>query len=182
MTVPAPQVLQTIAGILLLVAGRKLFWFLVGVSGFLAGLGLAEFLVPHMGSGSMGSGPLSVVIPVLGGVIGILMALLLQRLAVAVGGFFAGGYLAMLVVAYYHFEAQALFAYVIGGVAGTIFLTLVFDWALILLSALIGAALMVPWLASSSSERIPIFLVLSAAGIIIQWKLLKPAQLKAYEG
>src|SRR6266487_3912892 len=77
------------AGILLLILGRRLFWLFVGLIGFWAGMVIGERLFPHQ------AGLLQLLVPLLCGFAGILLAIFLQRLAIAVGGFLSGGYLAL---------------------------------------------------------------------------------------
>ena len=71
-------------GILVLILGRRLFWLFVAVAGVVVGFNLAEQVV------SIEAAWLLLAIGVVGGIIGALLAVFAQRLAVAVEG---GGYL-----------------------------------------------------------------------------------------
>ena len=84
-TVP---VVGALIGIVILFFGRKLFWLCVAAVGFLAGIELAPHLVTEP------SPLLQLGVALVLGLLGTLLALLLQKIAIAVVGFLAGGKLA----------------------------------------------------------------------------------------
>jgi len=133
----AIDLIPLLVGAVLLLAGRNLYWFFVGVTGFLAGFALA--------SQYLTSQPAWMVffIALLAGVFGSLLAVALQRLAVAIGGFLAGGYLALAFLNLFGWEAGGLtwLAFLLGGIIAAALVAAAFDWAIILLSSLIGATL-----------------------------------------
>jgi uncharacterized membrane protein len=77
-----------VAGALLLIAGRRLFWLFVGLVGFFAGLRFAPLFLSgrpeHM----------SWLVAILFGVLGMFLAIVLQRFTVVLAGFLAGGFAA----------------------------------------------------------------------------------------
>ncbi len=75
-----------ILGIILLLFGRTLFWLFVAGTGFLLGVEVASVLLPDQPEWLRFLA--AIIAGVLGGVVGIVA----QRLAFALGGFFAGGY------------------------------------------------------------------------------------------
>src|SRR5438093_9533694 len=75
-------------GIVILFFGRKLFWLCVAAVGFVAGVELAPHLVTDP------SPFLQLTIAITLGLIGALLALFLQKIAIAIFGFLAGGKLA----------------------------------------------------------------------------------------
>ncbi|HEV8629392.1 MAG TPA: hypothetical protein VGV61_03675, partial [Thermoanaerobaculia bacterium] len=83
---------MVVVGLALLVAGRKLFWLAVGALGFVAGYQAME----QWGRGLPPAATLVVAVAV--GVIGLLLALVVQRVAVALAGFFLGVVLATLLL------------------------------------------------------------------------------------
>jgi hypothetical protein len=105
--------------------------------GFLAGLVYA----PQLFQGQPGW--VLLLIAVLAGVVGALLAVALQRIAVALAGFLIGGYLlnALLTATGVDPGGLAWLTFVVGGLAVALLVTGLFDWALILLSALTGATL-----------------------------------------
>jgi hypothetical protein len=163
------EIFLIILGVVLLALGRRLFWLFVGVVGFVAGLNLASELLVEQ--------PFWVILLValLAGLIGSLLAVFLQRLMIAVAGFLAAGYVLVSLLGYFGLELGALtwLPFLIGGVCGAILASLVFDWALIILSALSGATLMVQGLAATVPGFEPslngfLILILFLVGIAIQ--------------
>ena len=75
--------------------------------------------------------------------LGALLALFLQKVAIAVLGFLAGGKLAAGIAAsfFVHYAQYSTIIFVIGGIIGAILLLAVFGWALIVVSSFIGADL-----------------------------------------
>ncbi|HYF36886.1 MAG TPA: hypothetical protein VD994_16435, partial [Prosthecobacter sp.] len=78
-----------VIGLLLVFFGRNLFWIFVAGMGFLAGLQLAPTLVPNQ------PGWIILLIGIGLGLVGALLSIFLQRLAVALAGGYAGGLLAL---------------------------------------------------------------------------------------
>src|SRR6185503_10713713 len=86
------RVVLALVGVALLVAGRRLFWLAVGALGFIAGYQAME----RWGTGLPHSAALVVAVAV--GVVGLVLAIFVQRVAVALAGFFLGVVLASLVL------------------------------------------------------------------------------------
>src|SRR5438105_6915430 len=124
-------------GIVILFFGRKLFWLCVAAVGFLAGIELAPHLVNEP------SALLQLTVAIVLGLIGALLALFLQKIAIAVVGFLAGGKLAGAIAAafFVHHAEYSTIVFVVGGILGAVLILVVFDWALIVVSSLIGAHL-----------------------------------------
>jgi hypothetical protein len=155
-----------VLGAMMLVLGRKLFWLFVGVIGFAAGLQASQFYFgfqPYWILWTMG---------LIGGIIGALLALFFQHVAIVVGGFAAGATLALHLTAMLGQNGGFLIA-LIGGVVGAVALYLLFDWALIILSSLIGGTFIIQALGWRSVYAPVLFLViLVAVGVMIQTRLL----------
>jgi histidinol-phosphate aminotransferase len=79
--------LNLLVGLILLAAGRRLFWLAVAAAGFLFGLGLAGAWLEAQ------SGGLAFLLALGVGLLGALVALFLQRIAIGVAGFLIGSYL-----------------------------------------------------------------------------------------
>src|SRR5262245_3108518 len=133
----------TIVGVLIGVAilffGRKLFWLCVAAVGFAVGVQIAPLLVNESSS------VLALVIALVLGGLGALLALFLQKVAIALLGFLAGGKLAMAIAAafFVHYAQYSLIIFVVGGILGAILLLVMFGWALIVVSSFVGAYLIV---------------------------------------
>src|SRR2546423_13184371 len=81
-------ILSVVIGAVVLLFGRKLFWLCVAAIGFAAGVTLALHLVNEP------TPLLQFTFAILLGFIGALLALFLQKLAIRLAGFLAGGPLA----------------------------------------------------------------------------------------
>jgi hypothetical protein len=131
--------LRLFLGAMLMIQGRKLYWLFVGGIGFFTTLTLLD---PAYSGMSLQAARIIAVIVAL---IGALMAIFLQRLAIFVGGFLGGGYL--LIIAFELFGAQLgglnFFFFLIGGIVGALIVSSAFDGALIFFSSVLGAAMVV---------------------------------------
>ncbi|MEJ2640848.1 MAG: hypothetical protein P8010_14850 [Desulfosarcinaceae bacterium] len=155
-----------VVGVLLLTFGWKLFWMFVGVVGFVAGLQAAQLLLGPQPFWMLWAAGLFC------GIIGAVLALFFQHLAVAIGGFIAGAILASQLVMMGGYPSNGWIV-LIGGVIGAVALVLLFDWALVALSSMAGAALVVNAIVGQSFPyALWLFLVVTAAGVIFQSRLL----------
>jgi len=160
-----------LVGAAILLLGRKLFWLFVAAVGFAAGAELAPQIIHH---------PAAVVILVIAlalGLLGALLAVLLQAFAVGASGFLAGGWLATRLYAYFAGHVRSVeILFLIGGILGAILFLALFDWALILFSSVLGARLITPAIALAQTSRTILFVVLIVVGIIVQSSMLSPAR------
>jgi hypothetical protein len=157
-------VLGLVAGALLLIAGRRLFWLFVGLVGFFAGLRF----VPTLFSGQPEW--MQWLVAALFGLAGMFLAIVMQRFAVALAGFLVGGFLAADLFGAHIFEpglAEVLI-FVVGGIVVAAFSLWLFEGALIVLSSLVGAGLIVDALDISPGTSNLALLGLTVLGIAIQ--------------
>jgi hypothetical protein len=157
-------IFSVLIGVVVLFFGRKLFWLCVAAIGFAAGVELAPRLVQEP------SVLLSLTIALLLGIIGALLALFLQKIAIAVLGFLAGGKLAGAIAAafFVHYAQHSTIIFLIGGIIGAILLLVLFDWALVVVSALIGAHLIQSVITLPQSGLTIVFIGLAVIGILVQ--------------
>src|SRR5258708_1587586 len=118
-------ILSVMIGAVVLLFGRKLFWLCVAAIGFAAGVTLASHLV------SEPTPLLQLTFAILLGFIGALLALFLQKLAIGLAGFLAGGRLAVGLVATFMAQYTSYYwlTFIIGGLIGPLFLLLFFSFA-----------------------------------------------------
>lgn len=157
-------VLQVVIGIAMLLLGRRLYWLFVGGAGFALGMSLAtRFLQGQPES-------VVLVIALAAGLVGVLLALFLRKLAIALSGFAAGGYVAMSIAGLLPAPPVWLIvlSFVLGGIVGALLTTALFDWALIVLSSLTGAALIAQVIPLRPSLVLLAFAILLAVGIVVQ--------------
>lgn len=162
------SILRVLIGFILVLMGRKLYWLFVAVVGFIVGFVLAEILFPQ------GSTWLLILLGLAVGSICALLAVFVNRLAIALVGFFGGGFLAIQLLAALGINGENFHwvPFLIGGIIGTILAALLFDWALIIFSSLVGA-----FLISSIWEITPTWaniltLLIFLIGVVIQAGLL----------
>ena len=161
---------RILMGIGLLLFGRQLFWLFASLIGFLLGL---DWIAPMLPSYPSWVGLL---IAVSIGVAGALLVVLWQWVAVGVAGFLAGGYLAghILQATGIGMGTVPWGLFVLGGLVGSLLMIAVFDWALIILSSLSGATVIVQALALERLSTMVIFVGLVAVGIMVQARLWRP--------
>ncbi|MGZ9167116.1 MAG: hypothetical protein ACXW4U_18250, partial [Anaerolineales bacterium] len=99
----------------------------------------------------------------------------LQRMAIAIAGFLAGGYILTALAGMLGLDAGVFvwIVYVVGGIIGVILISLLFDWALITLSSLAGASLVVQSLFPQNATGGLIFIILFIIGMLIQGSVLR---------
>jgi hypothetical protein len=161
------KAIYILIGIGMLMLGRRLFWLFVGSVGFIAGFTYAqEFL-------AIQSTLVTVLIAIMAGVVGALVSIFMQGFAIGVAGFLAGTYILYVILSFFGLQANdALWlVYIIGGAAGTVCMFMIFDWALIVISSLAGAAFIVDTIQLNVSLEVIIFIVLVIAGIVFQARL-----------
>jgi hypothetical protein len=163
-------------GIMLLLFGRRAFWIFVAIVGFTAGLTFATMFMPGQ------SELVILLIAIVAGIIGAFLAIMLEGLAILIAGFLAGGYLATaLAVSLGMASASGNWViYIIGGIIGLILVAAIFDWAIIILSVLLGTEIIMTFLRSSVSAYYwLVFLGLVVVGIVVQagiWHRRYPVQ------
>jgi hypothetical protein len=161
---PAGPAIAIALGIVLVLAGRRLFWLAVGVGGFVAGLLVADRLL------RLDPWWVKFVVALLAGLFGALVAVFLQRLVVALGGFVAGGWLAIEVwrLAGQDTGGLAWVFFFLGGIAGAILAALLFELALMAVSSLLGAVLIVDAARVGQPAALILVALIAAAGTLIQ--------------
>jgi hypothetical protein len=162
--------LRILMGIALLVVGRRLFWLFVGLIGFVTGIHVAA----HFFSGQ--SEWMVLAIALTAGVLGALIALFLQWLAIGLAGFSAGAYIiaSLLHVSGWGTSGIGWIFIFVGGILGMLLIIVLFDWALIILSSLAGAALITETAHLNWGVAAVLFIALVIAGMVIQSHLMKP--------
>jgi Domain of unknown function (DUF4203) len=159
-------------GLILLVLGLKLFWLFVAIAGFLFGMQFGDLILPDQAHW------IRLLIALGAGFLGALLAVLAQRVAFALAGFYGGSYLALILAQSFGAGGSSILLFVVAGVIGAVIATLIMDWAIIVISSLVGAGAMVEALALGQSIRIIVFMVLVVAGILVQARLLPQSKRK----
>lgn len=151
-----------LVGAAMLLLGRRLFWIFVGGTGFVLGAlvsarllnGRADWVFLAVAAG--------------GGLLGALIAIRAQKLAVGLAGFLAAGYLAHLVTLQFTPDPAAWIGFAVGGVLGSLLLLALFDWTLAALSSLLGAALIAQYVPWPNPLPFVVFVFLLGVGMAVQ--------------
>ncbi len=152
--------------VVLLLAGRRLFWVFVGALGFGVGFLLAWNHLPIQDEW------LALGAAILAGSFGALVSVFLQKAAVVLVGFVVGALAAWTVMSALGVQSQL---WLIGGTVAACFLFVllsvkVFDLALMIVSSLAGARLLLEaghW--GPPFDGLIAFAVLTGAGVALQW-------------
>lgn len=165
------NVLTLAAGLALLTLGRKLYWVFVAALGFLAAMALANEML------EVEAEWLLLAIGVLAGGLGAVLAITLQRVAIGVGGFLAGGYLLLSALQLLGLDpgAQAWQPFLIGGIVGAVVVFPIFEWALILISSVVGALVVARSFELEGIMALAAFAAALVLGVTIQSALRRRA-------
>ena len=163
------DIIYLIFGIMLLMLGRKLFWLFSGVIAFVFGMEFIPLILSNQ------SQHIILIMALVLAIIAIILAFVVQKVGLAIAGFIAGGYVAMSIVNELGFNIPWLpwLLFVAGGIIGAIFIVILFDWALIILSSLSGAFLIIQTTGFSLPLTKVLFLFLVGVGILTQATLTK---------
>jgi hypothetical protein len=165
--------LEIVLGGVLLVLGRKLFWLFVAGVGFAVGMFITPLLLPDAPQG------VTLAAAVALAVLGAVLAITMQKIAIGLVGFIAGGMIALWLLRTLGLDLGSIqwLVFIGGGILGALLLATLFDWGLILLSSLVGANLVlsgVGGLIALPEDFLPIiFLVVFGLGVLIQARLMK---------
>ncbi len=151
-------------GALLLLWGKRLYWLALGVLGFMVGQWLAQDVL------ALGRQDLELAISIVLSILGAVLAIFAQKIAIRLGGFLAGGALAFWIATPYQAElGPALWVtLIIGAVIGMVLAMFLFSAALILVSSLVGAQLIAHHVFSGPPREIWAFLILFGLGVLVQ--------------
>ncbi len=152
---------MAVGGIILLM-GKRLFWFFVMVAGFFLGMEVVgDLLIGYPGWVVWVSAAFA-------GLAGALLAVFFQRVAFVIAGLYGGGYLAIVLVHSFGWPLSDTAVFIAGGIIGTIFAAVAMDWAIIVLSSLAGSSIVVAALGLQPMQGLLAGVGLTGAGIIVQ--------------
>jgi hypothetical protein len=173
---PVTPLATLLAGIALLFFGRRLFWLFVGVIGFMAGWHFA------LGGWHQTAAGGRLLLAVLAGLLGVVLALALQKVAIALAGFAVGAYLIadLLNWPLGALHPGQLLVVVIAGIVAAVVALMLFDLALVVLSSLTGARLILDAFPLHIGHEMHLLalVVLAVIGIAVQWRWVSQASLR----
>ena len=162
-------IVNFLIGLAVLLFGRKLFWLFVAVAGFILGATITPSLLP-------GQPDWVVLLIALGlGIVGAILAVVVQQIAVAIAGFIFGGYALLAILAAIGVDSGQWYwlIFIVGGIIGAVLVLALFDPALIGLSAFVGANLLTTLFNPTPPLNLVLFVVLFIVGVVFQAGLLR---------
>jgi len=162
------SVVGILVGLVLLGYGRRLYWAFVAGVGFLTGLTLGPRLLPGQPEWMI------LTVALVLALAGAVLAVVAKKLVVALLGVFAGGGIGLLLLRQQGItgDLPTWVVFLVGGILGWVFVRTLFEWALILLSSLAGAGLIVAGVGGrvALSPGLAFLLVIAVAliGIVVQ--------------
>ncbi len=173
--------LSLVVGLLLLLVGRKAFWFFLG----LAGAAVAIAFVPRYVTGL--DQQTLLIVSIVAGVLGGVLAFALSKAVVWVGGLVGGGYCG--VILWQMLVPGSGFPWVaaaVGGILGMLVAKFLFTSVLVLASSAMGAALLVHLSGLEGAPGLVVLVLLTAIGVLVQgrfWpRTLKEKPVEKEEG
>lgn len=162
-------IIQIGLGVLLVVAGRRLFWAIVAVLGFALGYIVAKHFFPAQDTS------IQIMIVLAGGFLGAMLLVFLQKLAIGVAGFVAGGY--GLQVLWNMVDLRNTLPdwviFLVGGIIGAMLVTVLFAWSLVVLSSFAGTSLLAQAVHLDQPFDLIFFVAVLGFGIAFQSGLLR---------
>jgi hypothetical protein len=170
--VPLPPALAravlVLVGVALLAAGRRLFWLAVAALGFCAGLFVVDRWMPSLGQ------PTALVVAAAVAILGLVLALVVQKVAVGFGGFLLGAVVTARLLPHTPLEPGPWLPLVVvaGGVLVALLALAAFGLALTVVTAGAGAALIVEAFTLPEPVELGLFVGLWVLGVAVQRKAL----------
>jgi hypothetical protein len=169
-SIPASPWLAAALGLAILLAGRRAFWLVLGGAGFVAGAMLVlRFFHDERPMVVLGVGAVA-------GLAGMLLVLFVQRFAVALAGFLVGGWAGVWLLQHWALLQQWMGAptwplwlvFVVCGIVAAFLAGWLFEWALIGVSALAGALILVDLVHLGPAVKLVALPALVLLGVIVQ--------------
>jgi hypothetical protein len=161
------NILYILIGAGLLIFGRKYAWIFTA--------GIVYFITLEIIARNLSDFPyiLVIFIGLVFGASGALLASLTKPLAISLAACLAVSYLfSLLAAAYKWFPGLAWASYLAGGVLGLVMIAAVADWAMLVISSLVGALMATRGLPVTPSWMLVYFLGIALIGIIVQLLIL----------
>jgi hypothetical protein len=161
----------TMLGFVILVGGNQLYWLFVGSAGFLLGNYVAELLGFDQSEWQV------ITFSVATGLVGIFLAYYLRKIMVVIAGFLAGGYAAVYLPQILGWNApwQDWMAFALVGLVCAVLIAVWYSMALIVVSTLVGATIILQTITFGAISQEVMFIVLMIFGIAVQWLLMQYA-------
>jgi hypothetical protein len=156
-------IVPIVVGALLLFFGRKVFWLFVGAVVFIVVMDTAPRFVHHQESTIF-------YVALAAGVLAASAGYFVQKVALRVAGFLAGGFFAFTLTEQYlpQFASYWWVAALAGGIIGAVITSFLVEWALIMLSSIAGALLITQRFDLDATQNLAAFIALTLIGVVVQ--------------
>ena len=167
-----------IVGLVLLFFGKDIFWLILAGSGCVAGL----YAVRIFFDGAVGV--MEWVWAAAGGILGVILAIFFQYIAIALLGLICGAYFTYSIPDIFGYEPLAAYTIVtlLGGIAGGVLAVIFFSWALLIFTSLLGATMAAHAIPGSILLKAVVLVVFTSAGIAFQSAALRRKQVQTPHG
>ena len=157
----------TMLGFVIMVGGNQLPWLFVGGAGFLLGNFIANLLGFNQSEWQV------ITFSVATGLVGTFLAYYLRKIMVVIAGFLAGGYVAvnLPVILGWTTPWQDWMAFLVVAVVCAVLIALWYSMALIVVSTLVGATIILQTITFGWISQEVMFIVMLIFGIAVQWLL-----------
>lgn len=156
-----------IGGALLFFGGRY-YWLVAGGVGFLFGTNLGSAPDGGVVTGS------AIAMGVLFGFIAAVASVFITKFALSISGFIMGGILMVRLIEAIGWDLGSTFAaFLIGGILGFLLVIISQEWALIFLSVITGAAIVVNQLVADAANAQFVYILLVLVGFMFQLFMMR---------
>ncbi|MBT5927767.1 MAG: DUF4203 domain-containing protein [Verrucomicrobia bacterium] len=149
-------------GVALLLWGRRLYWLFFATIGFLVASLIAQWAMPAQDAAWWW------LIPLVVGLIGAFLSVFLQKMVIRTGGVLTGAYLGYFLAEPFLQEPWPWVSLVVGALIGFFLILYLFNGALILLSSLLGAMVLLEPMEAKPEVRLAITGALVLVGCFVQ--------------
>ena len=165
-SIAVDNAVRVLLGFTVLLAGRNIFWLFIALIGFLLGTELAHAWLAGQPAW------FALVAGIVAGLLGAVLAIVYERVAFALAGFYAAVFLVISYADRPGFASMPAITPYVAGLFGALLAALLTDWTIIVLSALAGAAAIVSVLALQPPVEVVTFMALATIGILVQRSML----------
>ena len=163
MTTATDSIIPFLVGGALLLFGGRYYWLVAAGVGFLFGANIGSAPDGGVVTGS------AIAMGLLFGFIALVASVLVTKFALAATGFIVGGVFFVQFLTAIEWSLCSNFAaFLVGGIFGMIFVLLAQDWALIFLSVITGAGIIVNALDLDPESANFVYVVLVIVGFVVQ--------------
>lgn len=156
-------VMGVVVGLALLLCGRRLYWLLFATVAFLISSLVTHFFLPPTQDA-----PWWLVVPVLVGLLGAFVSIFVHKTVLRFFGALAGAYIGYQLLQQYVVEPWPWIGLGVGVLVGFLMVMMVFNGALILLSSLLGAMVLLEPMSASPEVRLAVTGGLVVVGCVVQ--------------